>query len=66
MKYGAVESGDQLNRSCDKFFQMLQKVNEERNILQTVKRRKVYWIGHILSRNCILKHVIVGQIAGTI
>jgi len=45
---------------------VLQKVNEERNILQTVKRRKVYWIGHILSRNCILKHVIVGQIAGMI
>jgi hypothetical protein len=28
----------------------------ERNILQTVKRRKANWIGHILRRNCFLKH----------
>ena len=28
---------------------------EERNIRDTVKRRKANWIGHILHRNCILK-----------
>ena len=33
-------------------------VKEERNILYTIKRRKVNWIGHISRRNCLLKHVI--------
>jgi len=37
---------------------VLQRVKEERNILQTIKGRKVYWIGHILRRNCLLEHVI--------
>jgi len=35
---------------------------EERNIVQTIKRRKANWIGHILCRNCLLKHVIEGKI----
>jgi hypothetical protein len=30
-----------------------------------IKRRKVNWIGHILRRNCILKHVIEGKIMRT-
>ena len=33
---------------------MLQRFKEERNILQTIKRRKANWIGHILCRNCLL------------
>jgi hypothetical protein len=33
----------------------------ERNILHTTKGRKVNWIGHILRRNCLLKHVIEGK-----
>jgi hypothetical protein len=37
---------------------------KERNILQTIKRRKVDWIGHILRRNCVPKHVIEGVIKG--
>jgi hypothetical protein len=37
---------------------------EERSILQTVKRRKANWIGHMLRRNCLLKHVIEGKIEG--
>ena len=40
----------------------LQSVEEVRNILQTVKRRKANMIGHILRRNCLLKHVIAGKI----
>jgi hypothetical protein len=36
--------------------------DEERNILRTVKRRKDKWIGHILHRNCLLKHVVEGKI----
>jgi hypothetical protein len=38
---------------------VLYGVQEERNILQTIKRRKDNWIGHILCRNFFLKHVIV-------
>jgi hypothetical protein len=34
------------------------RVREYRNILHTVKRRKANLIGHILRRNCLLKHVI--------
>ena len=37
--------------------EVLQRVKEERKMLQTV-RRKDNWIGHILRRNCFLKHVI--------
>jgi hypothetical protein len=38
----------------------------ERNILRTLKKRKVNWIGHILSRNCFPKHVIEGKLEGRI
>jgi hypothetical protein len=37
-----------------------------RSILQTVRRRKTNWIGHILRRNCFLKRVIEGKIEGRI
>jgi hypothetical protein len=36
------------------------KIKEERNILFTIKQRKADWIGHILCRNCPLKHKIKG------
>jgi hypothetical protein len=45
---------------------VLHRVKEERNILHTIKRRKVNWIGHILRRNCLLKHVIEGKLEGRI
>ena len=41
------------------------KVNEERNILRTIKRRKADWIGHICRRNCRLKYSIEGRLEGT-
>ena len=46
--------------------EMLQRVQEEGNILQKLKKkkRKAYWIGHILFRNCLLKHVIEGKVEG--
>jgi hypothetical protein len=38
-------------------------VQEERNIIHTKKERgKAKWVGHILRRNCRLKHVIEGKI----
>jgi hypothetical protein len=44
--------------------EVLHRVKEERNILHTVKRRKTKWIGHMLCRNCLLKHVIKRKIEG--
>ena len=44
--------------------EVLHRVKEERNILPTVKRKKANRIGHILCRNCILKHVIEGKVEG--
>jgi hypothetical protein len=41
--------------------EVLHRVKEERNIVLTIKRRKANWIGHILRRNCLLKHVIEGK-----
>jgi hypothetical protein len=38
------------------------RVKEERNMFQTIKIRTANWIGHILLRNCLLKHVIEGKI----
>jgi len=46
--------------------EVLQRVKEEGNILQTIKIRKANWIGHILRRYCLLKHVIEGKIEGRI
>jgi hypothetical protein len=46
-------------REISKYYQ---RVKEERNILHTIKRRKANWIGHMLRRNCLLKHVIEGKI----
>jgi hypothetical protein len=42
--------------------EVLQRVEEERNILQTIKRRKANWIGHIMHRNCLLKHTVQGKV----
>ena len=43
---------------------MLLRVNEQRNILQEIRKRKANWIGHILRRNYLLKQVIEGKIKG--
>jgi len=44
--------------------EVLLRVNEQRNILQEIRKRKANWIGHILRRNCLLKQVIEGKIRG--
>jgi replicative superfamily II helicase len=51
---------------CVRNEEVLQRVKEERNILHTIKRRKANWIGHILRRNCLLKHVIEVKLEGRI
>jgi hypothetical protein len=45
---------------------VLHRVVEERNIIQTEKRRKANWIGHILFTTCLIKQVTEGKIAGTL
>jgi len=44
--------------------EVLLRVNEQRNILHEIRKRKANYIGHILRRNCLLKHVIEGKIKG--
>ena len=44
--------------------EVLLRVNEKRNILHEIRKRKTNWIGHILRRNCLLKQVIEGKIKG--
>ena len=45
---------------------VLLRVNEGRNILHEIRKRKANWIGHILRRNCLLQQVIEGKIKGQI
>jgi hypothetical protein len=42
----------------------LPRVQKEMNILDKTKGRKVNLIGHILSKNCLLKQIIEGKIQG--
>ena len=45
---------------------VLLRVNEQRNILHEIRKRKANWIGHISRRNCLLQQVIEGKIKGQI
>ena len=46
--------------------EVLLRVDEQRNMLHEIRKRKANWIGHILRRNCRLKQVIEGKIKGQI
>ena len=46
--------------------EVLLRVNEQRNILHEISKRKANWIGHILRRNCLQQQVIEGKIKGQI
>jgi len=41
---------------------LLFRVDEQRNILHEISKRKANWIGHILRRNCLLQRVSEGKI----
>jgi hypothetical protein len=41
-----------------------QRVKEDRNNVQIIKRRKTNWIGHMVHRNCIRNHVTEEQRKG--
>jgi hypothetical protein len=45
---------------------VLERVKDRRNILQTIKRGKADWIACILRWNCLLQHVIEGKIVGRV
>jgi hypothetical protein len=42
--------------------EVLLRVNEQRNILHEIRKRKANWVGYILHRNCHLKQVIEAKI----
>jgi len=44
--------------------EVLLRVNEQRNILDEISKRKANWIGHILRRKYLLQAVIEGKIKG--
>jgi hypothetical protein len=46
--------------------EVLHRVEEKRNVLHTIKRRKVNLIGCIWDRNCLLKEIIEEKIEGRI
>jgi len=46
--------------------EVLHRVNEERNILHTIRKRKANYIGHSLCRNWLMKHVIERKVDGSI
>ena len=46
--------------------EVIRRYKEDRNTLQTTKRRKANWVGSILRRNRLLKHVTEGKIEGRI
>jgi len=56
---------DQLDQLCEEL-RSEQRVKEERNNLQTIKKRHAEWIGHILHTNCLQQQVTVRQIDGKI
>jgi len=46
--------------------ELLYRINEEGNIIQTLKRKGINWIDHILRGNCLAKHVIEGKVEGKV
>jgi hypothetical protein len=44
----------------------LPRVNEQRNFLHEITKRKANWIGHILRRNCLIRQDIEEKIKGGI
>jgi hypothetical protein len=38
--------------------EVLHRVKDDRNVLQTIKRREANWIGHILLSKCLLNTLL--------
>jgi hypothetical protein len=54
---------DQLDRICEKLINV-SKSQGGGKCHTKIKKGKANWIGHILGRNCLLKHVTEGKIGG--
>jgi len=46
--------------------EVLQKVQENKSILDTVQHRKYRWIGHILGHDSLLRDTVEGRMKGKI
>jgi len=44
--------------------EVLQRVQENRSILDTVQHRKLRWVGHILRHDSLLRDIIEGRMKG--
>jgi hypothetical protein len=53
-------------RKGDLICNPLKRVNETRDTVQKINLKKTNWIGHILHRNCLQKHFVVGNVEGRI
>ena len=56
-----VKDEDQFHLSCENE-EVSYRVNQKGDVLQAISRKRANWIGHILRRNCLLKHVIKGKV----
>ena len=43
---------------------VLERVGEGRIMLELIRKRKRNWLGHWLSRNCLLKDALEGMVNG--
>ena len=43
---------------------VLERVREGRIMLELIKKRKINWLGHWLTRNCLLKDALEGRVKG--
>ena len=46
--------------------ELLHRIKEGRNMIHTLKRRKVNWIDHILCGNCLAKRIIEEKMGGKV
>jgi hypothetical protein len=52
---------DQLDHVCARNEEALHTVEEDRDILLRIKKRKANWIGHILHMKRLLKHKLLKE-----
>jgi hypothetical protein len=46
--------------------EVLHRIKVVGKMLYAIKRRKNNWVGHTSPRNCLMKHVIVGNMEGRV
>jgi hypothetical protein len=57
-----MKDGNQLSPPYKK--SSITESRKRKDTIHATKRKKATWIGHTLCRNCLLKHVIKGNIEG--